>query len=310
MQFAAADLAVLGQQLLNGLTIGSMYALIALGYTMVYGILQLINFAHGEVFMIGSFLGLGTLVLLEKVGLSLPVPVALLVAFGVAMAGAALLGMSIERVAYRPLRNSPLLALLITSLGLYIVLQNAVMLWVGTEDRTYPERYTDALSEGFDIGAVHVSYQQVFTLGLSLLLMVALTLLVQKTRLGKAMRATAQDPVAAGLMGIETNQIIAYTFAIGSALAAAGGILFGLTYSISFFIGYQAGLKAFIAAVLGGIGNIPGAMLGGLLLGVVEALGAGYVSGTWKDVIAFGILVLVLIFRPSGLLGERVAEKV
>ena len=304
------DWGILGQQILNGLTIGSMYALIALGYTMVYGILQLINFAHGEVFMIGSFLGLGTLALLDAAHVNLPIPLALLVAFVVAMAGAALLGMAIERVAYRPLRASPRLALLITALGLSIVLQNAVMLIVGTEDRTYPEAYTEALIDGFDIGAIHISYQQIFTLGLALVLMTLLTILVQKTRMGKAMRATAQDPMTAGLMGIEANRVIAYTFAIGSALAAAGGILFGLTYSINFFIGYQAGLKAFIAAVLGGIGNIPGAMVGGLVLGVVEALGAGYVSGTWKDVIAFGILVVVLIFRPSGLLGERVAEKV
>ncbi|MBI6546514.1 MAG: branched-chain amino acid ABC transporter permease, partial [Cyanobacteria bacterium NC_groundwater_1444_Ag_S-0.65um_54_12] len=229
------DLGILGQQLLNGLTIGAMYALIALGYTMVYGILQLINFAHGEIFMIGSFLGLGTLLGLEALHIDLPIPVALLLALVVAMAGCALLGMLIERIAYRPLRNSPRLALLITALGLSIVLQNAVMLMLGTQDRTYPERYTEALVDGFDSGPLHVSYQQLLTLGLALVLMVGLTLLVKRTRLGKAMRATAQDPMTAGLMGIESNRIIAATFAIGSALAAAGGLLFGLTYSINFF---------------------------------------------------------------------------
>ncbi|MEB3299969.1 MAG: branched-chain amino acid ABC transporter permease [Candidatus Sericytochromatia bacterium] len=304
------DWELLAQQVLNGLTIGSMYALIALGYTMVYGILQLINFAHGEVFMIGSFLGLGTLMSLEKWVPGLGVVPSLAAALIVAMSGAALLGVAIERIAYRPLRHSPRLSLLITALGLSIILQNGIMLLVGTEDRTYPERFTEALQEGFDLGTVHVAWQQVLTLGVALAFMSALTWMVQRTRLGKAMRATSQDPVTAGLMGIESNRIVALTFAMGSALAAVGGLLFGLNYSINFFIGTQAGLKAFIAAVLGGIGSLPGAVVGGLLLGVIEALGAGYVSGTWKDVFAFVILAVVLVFRPAGLLGRPVVEKV
>lgn len=301
---------LLAQQVLNGLTIGSMYALIALGYTMVYGILQLINFAHGEVFMVGSFAGLGTLLLVERFAPGLGLVPALVLALVAAMAAAAALGVFIERVAYRPLRHSPRLSLLITALGLSIILQNLVMLLVGTEDRAYPDRFTEALQEGFDIGAVHVAWQQLLTLGVALAFMAGLTWMVQRTRLGKAMRATAQDPVTAGLMGIEADRIVALTFAMGSALAAVGGVLFGLNYSINFFIGTQAGLKAFIAAVLGGIGSLPGAVVGGLLLGLIEALGAGYVSGTWKDVFAFVILAVVLVFRPAGLLGRPVVEKV
>jgi branched-chain amino acid transport system permease protein len=299
------------QQLSNGLIIGSMYALIALGYTMVYGILQLINFAHGEVFMIGSYIGLAVLSFFVSSGLSATVPVAaiLLVTFLVAMASCALLGVGIERLAYRPLRHSSRLSLLITALGISIALQNLVMLTMGARDKPYP---SDFFPRGeVVLGGVHLSYIQIFILSMTLVLMVGLNLLVKKTKLGKAMRATAQDHEAAGLMGINPNLIIMMTFAIGSALGAAAGVLFGLYYGITnFYIGFQAGMKAFTAAVLGGIGNMGGAMLGGLLLGVLESLCAGYISSQWKDVFAFAILILVLVFRPAGLLGEQVPEKV
>lgn len=299
------------QQLANGLIIGSMYALIALGYTMVYGILQLINFAHGEIFMIGSYVGLAVLGFCASSGLShsLPVGLILLVTFLIAMASCALLGVAIERLAYRPLRHSSRLSLLITALGISIALQNIVMLTLGARDKPYP---SDFFPKGdLSLAGVHLSYIQIFILATTLVLMLGLNLLVKKTRLGKAMRATAQDMEAAGLMGINPNLIIMLTFAIGSALGAAAGVLFGLYYGITnFYIGFQAGMKAFTAAVLGGIGNMGGAMLGGLLLGVLESLCAGYISSQWKDVFAFGILILVLVFRPAGLLGEQVPEKV
>lgn len=299
------------QQLSNGLIIGSMYALIALGYTMVYGILQLINFAHGEVFMIGSYVGLFVLGLFVSSGLSATVPVLaiLLITFLVAMASCALLGVAIERLAYRPLRNSSRLSLLITALGLSIALQNIVMLTMGARDKPFP---SDFFPKGeIVLAGVHLSYIQLFILGMTVVLMGSLHLLVHKSKLGKAMRATAQDQEAAGLMGIDPNVIIMMTFAIGSALGAAAGVLFGLYYGITnFYIGFQAGMKAFTAAVLGGIGNMAGAMLGGLLLGVLESLCAGYISSQWKDVFAFAILILVLVFRPAGLLGEQVPEKV
>jgi branched-chain amino acid transport system permease protein len=299
------------QQLTNGLIIGSMYALIALGYTMVYGILQLINFAHGEVFMIGSYVGLAVLSYAASSGLSqtLPLALILLLTFLIAMASCALLGVAIERLAYRPLRHSSRLSLLITALGISIALQNIVMLTLGARDKPYP---SDFFPRGeWVIAGVHIQYIQVFILAMALVLMTGLTLLVRQTRLGKAMRATAQDMEAAGLMGINPHLIIMVTFAIGSALGAAAGVLFGLYYGITnFHIGFQAGMKAFTAAVLGGIGNMAGAMLGGLLLGVLESLCAGYLSSQWKDVFAFAILILVLVFRPAGLLGEQVPEKV
>ncbi|MDO8730013.1 MAG: branched-chain amino acid ABC transporter permease [Candidatus Omnitrophota bacterium] len=295
------------QQLLNGLTIGAVYALIALGYTMVYGILQMINFAHGEVFMVGAYFGLSVIL---AFGLAAPVPGGVAWLVGVicaAAAGCALLGLLIERVAYRPLRKAPKLSVLITAIGVSFFLQNAVMLCWGAQDRYVPELLpVRQMGEG----AVAVTPMQVVIFAVSLLLMIGLQWVVHGTKLGRGMRAVAQDPLAARLMGIPVDRVIAVTFAIGSALAGVGGVLFGVYYStINFHDGYLTGLKAFTAAVLGGIGNLPGAMLGGLLLGLLEALGAGYISAQWKNVVAFAVLILVLLLRPRGLLGERLAER-
>jgi branched-chain amino acid transport system permease protein len=359
------------QQLVNGLTLGSVYALIALGYTMVYGILELINFAHGEVFMVGAFVALAVFSGLATFGL--PWWLLLAVAFICAMAVCSLVGIGLERLAYRPLlsearplgsielaviglvgggiwwlfhylhgrvstidlflipvagivtalsfwglffylsqsrptRKAPRLSLLITALGASILLQNATRLIVGSRDRIMPDVVP---AGGLPFLGITISYTQMLTVAVSLLSMAALTYLVQSTRLGKAMRATAQDTEAAQLMGINTREIIVIVFILGSCLGGIAGVLFGIFFkSINFFIGFQAGLKAFTAAVLGGIGNIPGAMLGGLLLGVLESLGSGYISSEWKDVFAFIVLVGVLLLRPAGLLGENVPEKV
>ncbi|MBI3333478.1 MAG: branched-chain amino acid ABC transporter permease [Candidatus Omnitrophica bacterium] len=300
------------QQFINGLAIGSIYALIALGYTMVYGIIQLINFAHGEIFMAGAYLGLAAILLIGSIG---PIGAAagaapalsLVLTILTAAAGCALLGLAVERVAYRPLRQAPKLSVLITAIGVSFFLQNAVMLSFGAQDRYVPPLLPVLHAR---IGSVTVTLMQGIVLAVSLMLMMGLQGIVYGTALGRAMRATAQDPLAARLMGIPVNRIIAVTFAMGSALAGVGGVLFGLTYStINFHDGYLTGLKAFTAAVLGGIGNIPGAMLGGLLLGFLEGFAAAYLSTQWKNVVAFTVLVLVLILRPRGLLGERVAER-
>ena len=292
------------QQLLNGLTIGAVYALIALGYTMVYGIIQMINFAHGEIFMIGAYVGL-TVFLAAGAGAGGP----FWLAAGLLCAAAvcALLGLAVERVAYRPLRSAPKLSVLITAIGVSFFLQNAVMLTYGAQDRYVPEVLSVKQLGG---AGVAVTPMQGVIFAVSFLLMVGLQAIVYGTRLGRSMRAVAQDPLAARLMGILVDRVIAITFAIGSALAGVGGVLFGVYYStINFHDGYMTGIKAFTAAVLGGIGNIPGAMLGGLLLGLLEGLGAGYISSQWKNVFAFAILVILLLFRPRGLLGERVAER-
>ena len=300
-------MSLLLQQLLNGLTIGAVYALIALGYTMVYGIIQMINFAHGEVFMVGAYLGLAVLLALSG---RVPAPGGigwLVVVIATAAAGCSLLGLLIERVAYRPLRKAPKLSVLITAIGVSFFLQNAVMLTFGAQDRYVPEMLPVRQIGG---AGVSVTPMQALIFAVSLLLMLGLQGIVYGTRLGRSMRATAQDPLAARLMGVPVDRVIAMTFAIGSALAGAGGVLFGVYYStINFHDGYLTGLKAFTAAVLGGIGNLPGAMLGGLLLGLLEALGAGYVSAQWKNGIAFAVLIGVLLLRPRGLLGERLAER-
>ncbi len=289
---------ILLQQLINGLTIGMIYALIALGYTMVYGIIQLINFAHGEVFMVGAYLGLTALLLFHQ-------PVFVFIA---AVAGTALLGFIVERFGYRPLRDAPRLAPLITAIGISFVLQNAVMLIYGPFDKSFPSLFS---IKRFSWHNVTVTHLQILIYFVSIFLMFGLHLFIQKTKTGKAMRALADDRPTASLMGIPVNRIISLTFVIGSALAGIGGVLFGVYYStINFHDGYLAGLKAFTAAVLGGIGNIPGAMLGGILLGLLEGLGAGYLSSEWKNVFAFVVLILLLLFKPSGLLGERVVKKV
>lgn len=301
-------LGVFFQQLLNGFTIGMVYALIALGYTMVYGVIQLINFAHGEVFMVGAYLALTALLFFTAAAASAPFWLVLVCLFSFSVVGSAALGALIEKVAYRPLRGSPKLAALITSIGVSFFLQNAVMLLYGSKEQSVPEIIP---SVRFQWGAVSFSFLQVIIFVASITLMLLLTFFVKKTRLGKAMRASAENPQAAALMGISVNGVIRATFVIGSALAAVAGVLFAMNYgSINFHDGYLAGLKAFTAAVFGGIGSIPGAMIGGILLGVFEGLGAGYISSEWKDVFAFVLLGIVLILRPSGILGENIPEKV
>jgi branched-chain amino acid transport system permease protein len=297
------------QQLINGLTLGCVYALIALGYTMVYGILELINFAHGEVYMIGAYLGVIGLALVQTYGLggSDPIIIALyLLLFALVLT--AMWGVFVERFAYRPLRHAGRLSPLISALGMSIVLQNFVMLSQGAREKVFPNIFG---SSGLQFANARLSDVQIFIILISIAMMVGLTFLVNKTKIGAAMRATAQDRLMAQLCGVNIDHVIMLTFAIGSGLAGVAGVLVASYYGmINFYIGYQAGLKAFTAAVLGGIGNIPGAMLGGIILGLVEAFGAGYISSEYKDVYAFLILIIFLIFRPGGLLGERVVEKV
>ncbi|MCG3175594.1 MAG: High-affinity branched-chain amino acid transport system permease protein LivH [Candidatus Omnitrophica bacterium] len=308
MSDAQVAAALLAQQLINGLTIGLVYALIALGYTMVYGVIQLINFAHGEVFMLGAYLAL-TAVWLLTAWLGAPPAILLLCGmFALSVVGCALTGRLIERVAYRPLRGSPKLTALITSIGVSFFLQNAVMLLYGSREQSVPEVLPMV---SWEVGGVSVSGMQLLILAVSAAMMVGLDRFVRRTRTGKAMRACAENTEAASLMGISPDAVIRNTFMLGSGLAAVGGMLFAMNYgSVSFHDGYLAGLKAFTAAVFGGIGSIPGAMIGGILLGVFEGLAAGYLSSEWKDVFAFGLLVCVLIFRPSGILGENLPEKV
>lgn len=288
------------EQLLNGLTLGSTYALIALGYTMVYGIVQLINFAHGEVYMIGAFVGL---FLVTVLGANI------IVALAGAMIFCMLVGMLIERVAYRPLRGkSSRLSALISAIGVSIFLSTLLALLAGTNTKSYPNVIN---SRTFDLGFADVSLLQIIILVLSALLMVGLQIMIRKTRIGKAMRASSQDLDASYLMGINVNRVISFTFAIGSALAAAGGVMVGIYYNAVWpYMGMMAGLKAFAAAVLGGIGSIPGAMVGGLTLGVLEIMGVAYLPSSYKDAIAFGILILVLLIRPQGLMGQKITKKV
>jgi branched-chain amino acid transport system permease protein len=301
------------QQLINGLVLGSIYALIALGYTMVYGILELINFAHGEVTMFGAMIGIAILQALLPGGL--PLAVVLALAVGGAVLVCMLLGLGIERVAYRPLRRAPRLTALITAIGVSIVLQNVAMLIWGKQYISVPA-VIDPVR--YEFAGAHITSLQIAIVLLTLALMAALLALVYRTRLGRAMRATAQSPDLAALMGINPDFIIAVTFAIGAALAAVAGMMVAAYYGLAHYsMGFMLGLKAFTAAVLGGIGNIGGAMLGGLLLGVVESLGAGYIGpltggllgSQYQDVFAFLVLILMLVFRPSGLLGERTGER-
>lgn len=296
------------QQLINGLTVGSVYALIALGYTMVYGVLGLINFAHGEIYMIGAYLGVIFFGIFTAVGLTAKsLPLSIVLTFVMAIVYSSAYGYTVEKLAYRPLRHAPRLSPLITALGMSIFLQNYVMLSQGARDKVFPS----VLSGGIDMGSVTVSYLQMFIVLISLILMVVLHLFINRTRLGTAMRATSQDKKMASLLGINVDRVISATFIIGSGLAAAGGVMIAMHYGlINFYMGYVAGLKAFTAAVLGGIGSIPGAMLGGIVLGLIESFGAGYISAEYKDVFAFAILIIVLLFKPSGLLGKSLQEKV
>ncbi|WP_018125979.1 branched-chain amino acid ABC transporter permease [Desulfovibrio oxyclinae] len=292
------------QQLLNGITLGGVYALIALGYTMVYGIIQLINFAHGEFFAAGGYMGVILISWLAAQGLDPYTCLAL--SLVLTMGYCALLAMAVEKLAYKPLRNASRLSVLLAALGMSIFLQNGLMLTQGVYDKPYPTEITQG---GFEIGMISVSYMQVLIVGLTVFLLVALNLLVFKTKIGKAMRATAQDKIMSGLVGINSNRIISTTFAIGAGLAAAAGIMVGLYYgSVRYDMGFVPGIKAFAAAVLGGIGNITGAMIGGLIIGMVEIFAAGYLSSEYKDVFAFIILIGVLYFRPTGIMGENVDD--
>jgi len=329
------------QQIVNGLTLGSVYAIVALGYTMVYGIIQLINFAHGEVVMIGAMVAYTVIVVLTGANTGLPAVVIVLMGLLAAIPVCMAVGYTLERVAYRPLRRAPRLAPLITAIGLSIILQHVAMIVWSRSPLPYPQiiqTVTYHLTTSPDGGAT-ITNVQVAIIGGSFLLMGALLMLIYRTKLGVAMRATAQNQQVAGLMGIDINKVISLTFVIGAALGAVAGVMVGSYYGIAHYqMGFILGLKAFSAAVLGGIGNIAGAMLGGLLLGLIEALGAGYVGdltnlcnlsswstalaqrceqdanltlfgSNYQDVFAFLVLIAVLIFRPSGLLGERVSDR-
>jgi len=297
------------QQVLNGLTVGAVYALIALGYTMVYGILEFINFAHGEIYMLGAYLGIIILGFLTVTGLTaFSLPLAVLLAFIGSGVVCSAYGATMEKLAYRPLRNAPRLAPLISAMGVSIFLQNYVMLTQGASDKVFPAVIPQ---RGVTLFGVNVTYLQLFIIVSSFVLMAALQVFIMKTRMGRAMRATALDMKMAGLVGVDVDSVISLTFIIGSFLAAAAGVMVAMYYGlVNFYIGYIAGMKAFTAAVLGGIGNVPGAMLGGFLLGIIESLGAGYLSPEYKDAFAFLILILILVFRPQGLLGERIPDKV
>ncbi len=306
---------ILTQQLINGLVLGSIYALVALGYTMVYGILELINFAHGEVTMIGAMVALTVIGLLLGMAPELPGLLVVLSGLLVAMPACMALAFAIEKVAYRPLRRAPRLAPLITAIGVSIILQNVAMLVWGRQYVAFPA----ILPQGqYEVFGAHITDLQLVIIVLSLATMAGLWLLVERTRLGRAMRATAQSKEVAALMGVNVDRVISATFVIGAAIAAIAGVMVSAYYGLAHYhMGFLLGLKAFAAAVLGGIGNIAGAMLGGLLLGIIEALGAGYIGDLtggflgshYQDVFAFFVLILVLVFRPSGLLGERVANR-
>ena len=308
---------ILIQQIVNGLVLGSIYALIALGYTMVYGILGIINFAHGDVLMIGALTALSAILGLQKFAPGLPEWLMLVIATLIAMPVCAVLSYAIERIAYRPLRNAPRLAPLITAIGVSIILQTMGMLIWSRNPLTFPQLLP---SNPIDIGSTGatITGKEMVIIGLAVMVMAGLLALVNRTKLGRAMRATAENQKVAGLMGVNPNFVISATFMIGAALAALAGVMMATNYgNAHFYMGFIPGLKAFTAAVLGGIGNLAGAMVGGMLLGLIEALGAGYIGdltngvfgSNYQDVFAFIVLITVLVFRPSGIMGERVAER-
>lgn len=287
------------QTLISGLSLGSIYALIALGYTMVYGIAKMLNFAHGDVIMAGAYAGI---VAVAQMGLPPIAAVLLSVVF------CAVLGMIIEYLAYKPLRQAPPLSVLITAIGVSYFLQNIALLIFGSQQKAYPTVLT---LPSFQIGSISIDGITILTLLTTAVIMIVLTLFINKTRLGKAMRAVSEDKSAAALMGISVNRTITLTFAIGSALAAFASIFYGMTYTyVKPTTGAMPGIKAFTAAVFGGIGSIPGAMIGGILLGVIEQFSKTYISTLWSDAIVFGVLVLVLVVKPTGLLGKKISEKV
>ena len=310
----AIDWSLFFAELVNGLTLGSIYALIALGYTMVYGILKLLNFAHGDVYMVGAFIGF---FVLQWLGGPLTPAVtgwlAVSIMFAVAMVGCGFLGVGIERFAYRPLRNAPRIAPLISALGVSIFLQNSALLLWGPEFRDY-DTFDLIGIKTYNIGAnFFISNVQILTIAASIGLMLLLALLVSRTRAGKAMRATSFDREAAEMMGISVDRVVSFTFFVGSALAAAGGVMFGIVFGQIFsLMGFFAGLKGFTAAVVGGIGSIPGAMLGGLLIGLTESFATGYLPGgaTYANLYVFALLIAMFLIRPSGLLGSPAIQKV
>jgi len=291
------------QQLINGLTLGVIYALIAVGYTMVYGVIELINFAHGEIYMLGAFFCMSFIVYL-----GLPLYPAMILA----MICCAFLGVLIEYIAYRPLRKSHRLAVLITAIGMSIFLQNLAMIIFGSRPKPFPQEAVPAyLSQtALQLGGAQLTWLHVFIFGVTFFMMLSLTLIITKTKIGTAMRALSQNQKAARLMGVDVNRVISFTFALGSSMGAVAGILVSVYYKTMYpTMGYVAGVKAFAAAVLGGIGSVPGAMTGGIVLGVAEALGAGYVSSLYRDGVAYAVMIAVIIFRPSGILGKAVVEK-
>jgi branched-chain amino acid transport system permease protein len=292
------------QQLVNGITLGGVYALIAVGYTMVYGVIQLINFAHGEIYMLGAFLAF-TLVTV----FNLPFFAAILLT----IMACACFGIILDFVAYRPLRKAPRLAALITAIGMSLFLQNLALLIWGSQIKSYPRNVLPAFfnQAAFSFGDVFFTWIQVFILSVTITFMIILHLIIHRTKIGTAMRAISQDKTTAALMGISVNRVISFTFAIGSGMGAMAGILVGLYYNAIFpHMGYTAGIKAFAAAVLGGIGSVPGAMLGGGVLGIAEVLGAGYLSSAYRDGISYAVMITVILFKPSGLIGKPLTEKV
>ena len=305
------------QQIVNGLVLGSIYALIALGYTMVYGVLGIINFAHGEVLMIGAMVSLSLLRLILSLTSGLPGWLTLLIVLPITMAVCAALSYWIERIAYRPLRNAPRLAPLISAIGMSILLQTIAMLIWSRNPMTYPQLLPSVPIELGATGAT-ITGKEIVIIVVALAVMCALLFLVEKTKLGRAMRATAEQTQIASLMGVNPNRVISITFMLGGALAGLAGVMIASNYgNVHFYMGFIPGLKAFTAAVLGGIGNLQGAMLGGLLLGLIESLGAGYIGeltggvfgSNYQDIFAFLVLILVLVLRPTGLLGERVSDR-
>jgi branched-chain amino acid transport system permease protein len=312
--FAFYDWHYFFAQFVAGLTIGSLYALLALGYTMVYGILKLLNFAHGDVYMIGAYIGFFALSALGGAASpSVAIVVLIVLMFCAAMAGCAVLGVVIERFAYRPLRRAPRIAPLISALGVSFFLQQTAVLLFGSIPKQYNTYglHGGELFNSVSLGNLRFQYAQILVIASAVVLMVALTLLVGRTTVGKAMRATSYDLEAASMMGVDVDRVIAFTFLVGSALAGAAGVMTGIVYqSVQPYMGFGAGLKAFTAAVVGGIGNVAGAMLGGMIIGIAEAFTIGYLSSTFENLIVFSLLILFMLFRPTGLLGTPVLQKV